>query len=342
MSKQLQVCFPGGQQFEVSVGDSETVLQLREAVERQKGELPPATFLKLLQGGRVLLDDLSVAEVKQEEIIVAVVTRETRLEMLLHASGHCSLYADVLSSASRDGTGDGSSTTTLGPLPTILKVLEEMSGEAKSMEHLKPGAQEGWLEFYGDSGDLLLPSLAASPLLAALGSEEPLSAITLSIGVNSDAFNQGLGVVIEASTLIDVPADFSTASAYTYNGYGLQNEGRRRNAVKFHPGMSGGQLRVEGAGGFGNQDVGFAPKAFSESGSLHTIVLKLCTNGVNMIQLHGSDPGQQWQMKWKNMMFDGLHIPALYAWLDLGSRHEPVHFGHITLLAHFGSGHLEE
>mmetsp|Transcript_41456 Transcript_41456/g.109324 ORF Transcript_41456/g.109324 Transcript_41456/m.109324 type:complete len:384 (-) Transcript_41456:216-1367(-) len=336
-SMQLKVCTPGGEQFEIQLAAGDTVRQLREAVENQKGGLEPATCLKLLQGGRVLLDDLGISELSEEALVMAVVTRETRLDILLHASSHCSLYKDLLGTASRE---EGSrSTAVMGPFPTILKVLEELRGEAVDMEHLKPGAMEGSLEFSGRNGDLLLPSLDAEPLRAAVGSSEPLEAITLSVAVNSDAYNQGLGIVIEASPLVCLPADFPELKVYTYNGYGLQNEGRRRNALKFHPGMMGGQLRMEGAGGFHNSSVGFTPKSWSESGKKpHTLEVTLRTNGNNTVRLLGSEPGQEWERPWQNMLFDGLHVPAIYAWLDLGSRSRPLHVGPIMIQGHFAQG----
>jgi len=198
---------------------------------------------------------------------------------------------------------------------------------------------EGWLEFSGRNGDLLLPSLDAEPLRAAVGASEPLEAITLSVAVNSDAYNQGLGIVIEASPLIDLPADLSELEVYTYNGYGLQNEGRQRNALKFHPGMGGGQLRMEGAGGFHNSSVGFTPKSWSESGKKpHTLEVMLRTNGNNTVRLLGSEPGQEWERRWQNILFDGLHVPAIYAWLDLGSRSRPLHVGPIMMRGHFAQG----
>merc|ERR1711957_816898 len=93
----------------------------------------------------------------------------------------------------------------------------------------------------------------------------PVRAVTLAIGVNSDANNRGLGVVAEASPHVTLPTDFKEMPVSHYNGYGLHNEGRRRNALKFHPNMGGGQLRIEGAGGFNNTSIGFTPKGWSKS-----------------------------------------------------------------------------
>merc|ERR1712187_579108 len=72
--------------------------------------------------------------------------------------------------------------------------------------------------------------------------------VTLCVGVNSDAYNRGLGVVVNANPSLDVTMNENGLPSYAYNGYGLQR-GVRGNAIKFHPGMGGGEFRIEGKGG---------------------------------------------------------------------------------------------
>ena len=73
----------------------------------------------------------------------------------------------------------------------------------------------------------------------------------------------------------DSTIDDKGLPSYVYNGYGL-SEGKKQNAVKFHPGMGGGAVRVEGLGGFGNQDMRFTPANWSGSGhQFHTLHLTM-------------------------------------------------------------------
>jgi hypothetical protein len=57
------------------------------------------------------------------------------------------------------------------------------------------------------------------------------------------------------------------------------------NNIVFHPGASGGLLRVEGLGGFGNQNVGFTPA----QGVLHT--LEITSDGLGHFTLTFTDGG---------------------------------------------------
>jgi len=332
MAQRFQVCFTNGSQLEVQCSEGDTVQQLRESIE-EKHEIPEATNLKLIQGARVLLDDVAVSELIANQPVMAIVTRETRLDVLLHASSSAGLYKEVLAAASSTDAAPDSLTTP--PFPTILEVLEDMSGQTPNMEHLKPDESPGLLLYSGREGDLLLPSLDLSQLCCAGGKARPAQSVSLTIGVNSDAYNRGLGVVLEASPLVELPKDFKELPVCFYNGYGLQEEGRRRNAVKFHPDMGGGELRIEGSGGFDNQDIGFTPRGWSRSGNkLHTLELTLRTSGDNTLSFQGTEEGQQWQRGFKNVLFDGTHAPALYAWLDLGGL-GPVHLSRITMAVNF-------
>lgn len=317
----FQVCFTSGAQLRATAMGS--VAQLREDIERQH-PVEPATYLKLIQGTRVLLDEVPLSELATDAPIMAVVTRETRIDVLLHASAHSKLYKDRLEEAGgrweAERAAGGSEVST--EFPSILRVLEDMSGEAQELPDLKE--EEGRLVFSSAKGGLLLPSLELTPLLAAAKAE--VESVTLSVAVNSDAYNQGLGIVVEASPFVQLPEGFSLQKSYFYNGYGLENEGRQRNAVKFHPDMSGGQLRIEGAGGFGNQNVGFTPSGWTSSGrKLHTLAITFRASGENELLFEAGEPERSWKRGFNNVLFDGKRVPALYAWLDLGNAAKPLH-----------------
>jgi len=326
----FSVTTPGGVMLEADVLEGDTVFQLRKALEEQR-EVPPAAYLKLIQAAQVLLDNVPVARLDPTQPMFAVIARETSLEILLQAAGTYQGYASLLRDAAPPQAELKS--VTLGPFPTILQVLEEMSGEAPKMEHLRPAADDR-LEFSGEDGDLLMPSLDLAPLLASLHVEQ-LQRVTISVGVNSDSFNRGLGVILQASSLFDDAVDESGLPSYVYNGYGLSKD-QRGNVVKFHPGMGGGQLRVEGLGGWGNQSMGFTPASWSESGNkLHTLELTVGRDGTNEVIFKGTEEGQVWSKTWTRNLFDGRHLPSLYAWLDMGGEPgKPLVIGRVTLTAH--------
>jgi len=121
-----------------------------------------------------------------------------------------------------------------------------------------------------------------------------------------------------------------------YNGYGLQKD-KNSNAIKFHPGMGGGQLRIEGVGGFGNQDIGFTPQDWTSSeNSFHTLEVSLGTDGQNNLKLTGHQ-GEVWQRGWENRLTDGRYSPELHAWLDMGGSFKPrgfVVYGDIDVEVH--------
>ena len=218
----------------------------------------------------------------------------------------------------------------LGSMPSILEVLEDMGGQAPSMQHLCTGDRDGTLKFSGADGDLLLPSLDATALLATAGLAR-FARVSMCIELNSDAYDQGLGVVLEASPLMENTVDEEGLAMYVRNGYGMSND-RKQSAVKFHPGMWGGQLRVEGRGGWGNQDIGFTPENWQQSGhAFHMLELTLGSDGENQVCIKGTQHGQLWQQSWTHQLTDGRYFLAVYAWLDLGSEESPLHIGTISL-----------
>lgn len=320
------VMFAGGTTLEVSVPKSDTVKALRGSVE-QKHDVPPACIMKLFQGQQILLDSMPIGELSMVDPVFAVVARETNLEVLLQAAGTYNGYKELLRGASPDP--DDINIKVVGPMPSILAVLEDMSGQAPNVPNLCAGSKDGSLEFSGADGALLLPSLDATPWLAAAG-VDLFKSVTIVVEVNSDSYNRGLGVVLEASPLMDVTIDESGFPSYVYNGLGISS-GKQQNAVKFHPGMGGGQARVEGVGGFGNSSMGFTPLNWSESGKkYHTFELNLGADGTNEVCIKGTSEGQVWRRPWKRTLTSGKHIPAVYAWLDLGGEvRKPLQLGQI-------------
>jgi len=299
--------------------------QLREVVERQKN-VPHGCILKIFQGAQLLADDVPIDRLDSSQPLFAVISRDTKLEVLLQASGSWGGYHDMLASAA--SPPDDERARVLGPMPTILAVLEDLGGQPAEMKAIRAGPQS--LEYVGQKGDLLLPSLDATPLLTAAGVEK-FARVTLSIQVNSDAFNRGLGVVLEANPLTESTPD--SEKSFLYNGYGLKDDATR-NVVKFHPGMQGGQLRIEGEGGWNNQRVGFLPKNWTASDhKFHTLEITVGADGMNEVQLQGTEPGEIWSKPWKRQLTEGRYTPAIYAWVDRVSEcdSDPLHIGEINM-----------
>jgi len=318
-----------------------TVEASSSAVELMKAfaavhDVPPHCNVKMFQGGQVILEDTATSRLDVEQPVFAVIVRETKIEILLQAAGSYEGYKDLMCSAQTDARDP--SVRLVGPMPSILHVLEELGGQPSELKTLHAGSQgASILQFAGNAGELILPSLDATPLLAAVGVAK-FNRVTLSVEVNSDAFNRGLGVVVEASPLMESTVDESGLPSYLYNGYGVSSK-KKQSAIKFHPGMGGGELRVEGLGGWGNQSVGFTPKSWTASRhKLHTLALTIGADGQNVVQLRGTEAGQVWQKPWRRPLTDGVHIPALYAWLDLGGPGEhPLHIGQISFRVHLGT-----
>lgn len=319
----FSIFFPGGDPFQVSVPRQGCVQALREAAE-EVHTVPPACLLKLFQAGQLLHDEGLLSSLDAALPLFAVVSRESRVEVLLQAAWSFSGYRDLLASA----PDRGAKRRRVEEVPTILAVLEELSGEPKEVERLKAGEARGSLEFAGGSrGVLLLPSLDAAPLLEAAGSDR-FTSVTVSVEINSDAFNRGLGVVVEAPAVMDHAVDEMGLPSYIYNGYGISDD-KVQNAVKFHPGMRGGQIRIEGVGGWGNTEMGFTPANWTASGKkFHTLELMCHADGKNLLTVHGTEDGQTFTKVWQRKLTDGKHLPAIYGWIDLGDS-QPLMIGKI-------------
>merc|ERR1711957_183706 len=99
--------------------------------------------------------------------------------------------------------------------------------------------------------------------------------------------------------------------------------------------MGGGQLRIEGVGGFYNSNVGFTPRGWTESGNkYHTLEVTLGSDGKNELCLKGTDEGQEWRRPWERQLTAGKHFPSIYAWLDMGSHGRPLHVRNISMRVH--------
>jgi len=323
------VTLPGGKQYEVGLFSDDKVAALREQVEKQH-EVPPACLLKLFQDGQLLLDADSLTGVDATQPIFGAISRDTNVQALLQAAGKYWGYTDILEGFEKDQADP--KTFSSSSMPNILQVLEDMGGQAPDMKDLRKGEKDGTLEFGGARGDMILPSIDAAPFLTAAGADA-FHSVTLIVEVNSDAYNYGLGVVLEASPLLDSTLDESGLPSYTYNGYGVDDKNKKQNAIKFHPGMSQGQLRIEGVGGWGNQRIGFTPQNWSESGKkYHTLELTVGADGENEMCIRGTNEGEVWRKPWKRQLTSGRHIPAVYAWLDLGSsQSHPLQIGSIRM-----------
>eukprot|EP00411_Alexandrium_monilatum_P124000 CAMPEP_0175640746 /NCGR_PEP_ID=MMETSP0097-20121207/4404_1 /TAXON_ID=311494 /ORGANISM="Alexandrium monilatum, Strain CCMP3105" /LENGTH=324 /DNA_ID=CAMNT_0016946501 /DNA_START=27 /DNA_END=1001 /DNA_ORIENTATION=+ len=303
-----------GTTVEVKLFAGATVRDLRAEVAKQRPP-PEHKELRLVHNAQVLQDDVEVDGLDASLPLFAVLSQDSRTEVLLKV---VSEYAGLTAGKAVDGV------VAVGPMPSIFDVLQEMGGKAPDEEVTKLRRSPwsgGLLEFRGSEGSLLLPSLELTGLLAANGASKAQRA-TLSIGVNSDQFNRGLGVVLEASPLMEASAATEGLPWYTYCDLGVSKD-KPGSAVKFHPGMHGGQLRVEGFGGFQNQSVGFTPESWSRSGrKLHTLEVTVGADGTNEVCLRGAEDGQVWRKAWSRALFDGQRLPAVYAWLDLGDTAE--------------------
>jgi len=332
----FNVMLSSGASFQLKAEPSDAVVVLMRDLAAVY-EVPPYCIVKLFQSGQLFLEDAAVSQLDAGQPIFAVVARETKIEILLQGAGSYPGYAEVLREARPDATTP--TTRVVEGLPSILHVLEELGGAPPKMDTLRPGAEnEGTLVFTGKDGGLILPSLSAVPLLAAAGAEK-FARATLSVELNSDAFNRGLGLVVEASPLLEEAVDESGFPTYIYNGYGVSAEGKRQNAVKFHPGMEGGALRVEGVGGFSNQDMNLTPKSWTQAGqTYHTLSITVGADGQNMVTFKcGAGPdAPTWQKPFQRQLTQGTHLPALFAWLDLGVEGwgeggHPLHIGNVSL-----------
>jgi len=337
----LKVLMANGRAFEISVQKSQAVGDVRQKVEIQH-PVPPATFLKLMQNGQVLLDTFPVSKLDPSQPMFAVVARDTRTEVLLQAAGTFEGYNDLLQKAQVSEDGEVQKMLVVGSMPSILAVLEEMGGNPEEFVGLRPGATEGTLEIDGEDGALLVPSLDAS-VLSSRQPDAAISHIIITAQVNSDSYNRGLGIGIEPSPLLDETLADDGLPFYTYNDLGVTKK-KNISIIKFHPGMGGGELRLEGFGGWKNSDIGFTPKNWKDAGGkFHTLEFWLAVDGDNKFQITGTEEGQVWAQNWKNKLFDGRYLPSVFAWIDLGgSMNKPLHVGQITMKAVLSSLRDEE
>lgn len=224
-----------------------------------------------------------------------------------------------------------------GPMPTIVEVMRDVQLELSPESSIR--LSEHGLEFNGKEGAVVIPSLDAAEFLAAHNLGQ-LSAVTVCVALNSDSFNRGLG----AGVVAPVEMDFTQGlpHAYTYVRPPEQNElvgrGVRSACVKFHPGMPGGHLRVEGPGGFSNQMVNggdgkyWACESWTAAGNgMHQIEITVSINGENTVEI----PERGWSRSWQCQLFDGRHLPGVFVWIDLGGqRRKPLFVGPISYRLH--------
>ncbi|CAJ1432618.1 unnamed protein product [Effrenium voratum] len=307
----FSVSTAGGATYEVAAAALENVMQLRLELEKQI-EVPDGCYLKLFHSAEVLQESQAVSELDAAQPIFAVVARETDVEKLLEAASSFKGYKELLKAASSP-EGAAHAIRIIHEMPSILAVLEDMGGQPANLEHLR--SSEHGLEM-STMGHLLLPALKAEVLLNS-ARKERFSKVVFRVQLNSDAYDRGLGVVVVQSPFLDRTLDSFGLPAYIFNGFGL-SEDKNSNAIKFHPGLRGGQLRVEGVGGFGNSEMGFTPKNWTQSGhKFHSFVVTIGADGENQLEVVGTE-GEIFRKVWKNLLTDGKHLPALHGWLDLG------------------------
>lgn len=325
MALTFSVASVTGKTYDVMVKGEDRVKELREEVERYI-EVPEACYLKLFHGAEVLHDALPLTALDPTEQVFAVVARETKVELLLQAAGSYEGYKELLKTAPSSPEGDH--IKVVKGLPSILAVLEDMAGQKPEIEHLRAG--EHGLEMSSKDGHLLLPSINSGVLLRE-SRKEQFSKVVVSVQLNSDAYNKGLGLVVEEPPSMQSDTDPSGLPSYVYNGFGL-SESKKSNAIKFHPAMHGGLLRIEGAGGFPNCNMGYTPLNWTESEKkFHTFEVTLAVDGRNHLKVTSTE-GEVFQVDWRNKLTDGKFLPAVYAWLDLGG--EALYLGDISLEIH--------
>lgn len=232
-------------------------------------------------------------------------------------------YQQFLQSQAWDNAGH----LQVGPLPTILEFCERTGQRRPDGLDAVGGEAKGLVSYHGEEGALLVPSLNAASLLGAINTVGAVS-VTLLVGVNSDSFDRGLGIIIEAPPTINETQEH-LEETYVFNGLGVK---LNRNVVKFHPDMDGGQLRIEGPGGFPNKDIGFTPPGWTNSNfSLNMLEIVTTDNGRNQLTISSPSRGLSWTTLWKHKLFDGRHFPAVYAFMDLGGEAgKPLMVGQIT------------
>ncbi|CAE7810511.1 unnamed protein product [Symbiodinium sp. CCMP2456] len=325
MALTVSVSTVNGKTFEVQCEKEDTVGIVRAELEQKHIEVPAGCFLKLFHGPQALHDGVTVAKLDLSQPVFAVIGRETKVEVLLEAAGSWLGYKELVQAAA--ASCEGQKVKVIKKIPSILDVLEDMGGQKPEVADLRQG--EKGLQFKAENGHLLLPSLNLEDLRG-------FSKVMFSVKLNSDVHNQGLGVVVVQPSSMQCDKDQEGIPKFLYNGYGLKAD-KNSNAIKFHPGMGGGQLRVEGVGGFGNQNIGFTPENWTDSGnSFHTLEVSLGTDGLNHLKFTGHQ-GAVWERTWENRLTDGRYTPELHAWLDMGGSFNPgsyVIYGDIDVEVH--------
>merc|ERR1712176_1602940 len=133
----FQVMMTSGKEIEAAVPSLASVFDLRSVVASQV-QLPAGANLRLLQGPQVLNDKQSISVLDPDELIFAVVCKDTPLEQLLLEAGTYEGYSETLSKAFRD---KDATSVTAGPMPSILEVLEDMGGKPPKMDGVTSGAE---------------------------------------------------------------------------------------------------------------------------------------------------------------------------------------------------------
>lgn len=335
----VTVQMANGEEVVVEVTASTTVDEVRQLVLEQVKPASTVTddcFVRLLSGNQLLQGGTLVSDVDLQSPVFGIVVESLDLQALQALAADSPLYAEAFACAALKVEGD-QVVATMRDLPSILEVYQDVGGQLPTLEAACHDAATGHFAYWGNTGEMLLPSLSAGPLHEAMGT---ISKVVIEIGVNSDNFNNGLGVVVEAAEdmtrVPDEPAR-QPRSFYVYcSSLSGLSETRARNAVKFHPGMHGGELRVEGRGGFPNQNVGFRPAAWQEGNRLHTLKLELGADGTNAVTLvDATNESRMWTKRWRHQLFDGVNIPALYTWLDCArNQHSPVYYGRVSIVAY--------
>jgi len=332
--KIVRVCMKNGKEISVKVVADDYCNVIREKAEEHV-DVPADMILKLMQKGQVLLDLLLVDKLDAGEPVYAMVARNTGVDLYIQAAGTFECYQDVLRAST--ASTDDPNLLNIGPMPSILRVLEDTMEQAVDVPGLSAGKREGYLEYAESEGALLVPSLDSAALLT-MHQATSFSQLVITVGVNSDSYNRGLGIGVEPSAVIDQTISSEGLPWYTYNG-GTQDDRKHFQLIKFHPDMNSGALRIEGFGGFSNTDIGFTPKGWSNSGKkLHTLIITLGADGLNMLRFVGTEHKQEWRQEWKHQLFDGRHLPSVHAWIDLGGEeNKPLHVGPITMKATIAS-----
>lgn len=244
-------------------------------------------------------------------------------------------------------TFDNERRAVVGPFPRITDAAR--AGYVAESPPALADKDGGMLEYSGSKEALLLPSLDAVPLLEKVF-QRKFERITIIVGVNSDAYNNGLGVMLRAweppPTHGEAEGSDSEEDWYEYGGggagMGQSSLTKSDNVVKFHPGMGGGQLRVEGTGGFHNTDVGFTPLNLSDAGErLHVMEITVSADGDNEVRfISATDASATWTGQWKNKLFDGKRLPSVFVWKDL-PRGGPVVVGPVSVRAETSESRLK-